>query len=96
MKVLQIAVVCTFGAGSSMLLKLNLENVFSQMGILANIEVDDLSSVKGKHLDMIFSSSALYDQISETIEDKSIKIIPVKNYFDLKGLEKLAKENINI
>lgn len=43
----KIGVCCTFGAGSSLMLKMNLDSVFKKMQYDAEVEVYDISSVTG-------------------------------------------------
>ncbi|NLY90402.1 MAG: PTS sugar transporter subunit IIB [Firmicutes bacterium] len=86
----KIGVCCTFGAGSSMMLKMNLSNVFTKMGLEADIEVYDISGVSGVELDAIYTSAALAPQVASSV--RQIPVIPVVNYFNLEELEQLTKE----
>ena len=86
MSKLRVGVCCTFGAGSSMMLKMNLDGVFNKMGVFADVIVFDISSIKGEKLDAIYTSAALLSQVEQTV-------IPVVNYFDLKGLEDLTNKH---
>ena len=90
----KIAVCCTFGAGSSLMLKMNLDSVFARMGIGADVEVQDISSISGvvNTLDAIYTSTALVAQIEDTVRGTNAVIVPVVNYFDLNGLEALTKK----
>jgi galactitol-specific phosphotransferase system IIB component len=87
----KIGVCCTFGAGSSMMLKMNLDTTFGKMGIRAEVEVYDISGIKGVDLDAIYTSSALAPQVEMSVEGTRTIVIPVINYFDYKGLEELTK-----
>jgi galactitol-specific phosphotransferase system IIB component len=53
---LKVGVCCTFGAGSSMMLKMNLDTTFQKLGIDATVEVYDISGIKGVDLDAIVGS----------------------------------------
>jgi len=88
----KIGVCCTFGAGSSMMLKMNLETVFQRMGLDATVDVYDISGIRGVKLDAVFSSSALISQVEESMQGTDTIIIPVVNYFDSKGLEDLTNQ----
>ena len=90
----KIAVCCTFGAGSSLMLKMNLDSVFSRMGVDAEVEVQDISSISGvlNELDAVYTSTALVPQIEGTVKGTKVVIVPVVNYFDLPGLEALTKK----
>ncbi len=92
----KIGVCCTFGAGSSLMLKMNLDSVFKRMGVNAEVEVFDISSIKGmaSELDAVFTSAALSQEVQSSVDGTNAIVIPVINYFDLDGLEVLAKENL--
>jgi len=96
MEKLKIAVCCTFGAGSSMMLKMNLDSVFSRMGLNADVEVHDISSISGviNGLDAIYTSAALITQIEDTARGTNTVVIPVVDYFNLQKLEELTKEHL--
>jgi len=88
----KIGVCCTFGAGSSLMLKMNLDGVFKKMGLDATVDVYDISGIKGVDLDAIFTSSALAPQVEMSVQGTKTIVVPVVNYFDLKGLEELANQ----
>lgn len=90
MKKYKIGVCCTFGAGSSMMLKMNLESTFSKMGLDASVEVYDVSGICGVELDAIYTSSALAPQVASSVKDTIV--VPVVNYFDLNELETLTQK----
>jgi len=90
----KIGVCCTFGAGSSMMLKMNLETLFQQMGIDASVEVFDISGLSGVELDAVYSSSALISQVESSMQGTDTIVIPVVNYFDAKGLEDLTNKHL--
>lgn len=92
MAMLKVGVCCTFGAGSSLMLKMNLDASFKKLGIDADVVVHDISGIKGVDLDAIFTSSALAPQVESSIEGTSTVVVPVVNYFDFQGLENLIKE----
>lgn len=90
----KIGVCCTFGAGSSLMLKMNLDSVFKKMNLDAEVEVYDISSVTGMKngLDAIFTSTALVSQVQDALKGASTIVVPVVNYFDLGKLEELTRE----
>lgn len=89
---LNVGVCCTFGAGSSMMLKMNLDTMFGKIGVDANVEVYDISGIKGVDLDAIYTSSALAAQVSDSVKEQKTIVVPVVNYFDYAELERLTKE----
>lgn len=92
MKKYQIGVCCTFGAGSSMMLKMNLSQVLKKMGFDASVEVYDISGVTSVELDAIYTSAALAQQVASST--RNVIVIPVVNYFDLAELEDLTKKHL--
>jgi ascorbate PTS system EIIB component len=92
MNKLKIGVCCTFGAGSSLMLKMNLDGVLNKMGILAEITVFDISGIKGEQLDAIYTSSALAPQVTMELMGSEVIVVPVVNYFDLASLENLTNK----
>lgn len=87
MKPIKALVCCTFGAGSSMILKANLDQIFRKIGQAVDIEVTDIGSVSGRNVDVVFTSKSLVQQVSENVGNSAIKIIPIKDYFDFQGME---------
>ena len=72
--------VCSFGVGSSMLLKMSLDKAIKNLGIEAEAENIDLSSARGVACDAIFTSP----QIREEIGDSWGKpVYGVKRYMDV-------------
>lgn len=90
MKSYKIGVCCTFGAGSSMMLKMNLDSTFSKMGVSASAEVYDISGISGVDLDAIYTSTALASQVADSRKD--VIVVPVVNYFDFNELKELTEK----
>lgn len=90
---IKIGVCCTFGVGSSMLLKGNLETVFRKLNEKVEIEVSDISNVNAMNFNVIFTSASLVSQV-ESSAKKGCLVIPVYDYFNMAELEKGAKKAI--
>ena len=90
----KIGVCCTFGAGSSLMLKMNLDSVFKKMNLDAVVEVYDISSITGMKNDLnaIYTSTALVSQVQDALKGAETIVVPVVNYFDLGKLEELTRE----
>ncbi len=90
----KIGVCCTFGAGSSLMLKMNLDSVFKKMNLDAEVEVYDISSITGMKNDLnaIYTSTALVSQVQDALKGAETIVVPVVNYFDLGKLEELTRE----
>ena len=55
--------VCSFGVGSSMLLRLSLEKAIAALGINAEAENIDLSCARGYPFDAVFTSPQIAEEI---------------------------------
>ena len=70
MKRLRIMVVCGFGLGSSMVLRLTLDSVLKESGIDADTFCSDEASSRGEKFDIVFTSQPLahiFDGISKPL-----------------------------
>ncbi|MFP4344401.1 MAG: PTS sugar transporter subunit IIB [Anaerolineales bacterium] len=61
MKKPKVMVVCGFGLGSSMILRLKLDTVLKKHGLAANTFCADAMTAKGEHFDIVFTSKELVD-----------------------------------
>jgi PTS system ascorbate-specific IIB component len=59
MKKLRIMVVCGFGLGSSMVLKLTLDGVLKEAGLQAETFCSDENTCRGETYDIVFTSQPL-------------------------------------
>lgn len=69
--------VCGLGQGSSLILRMTVEEVLGELGIKANVDNTDLGSVSYMRADYIVTNRVFGDQIHNDVP----KII-VENYFD--------------
>lgn len=74
---MDILCVCGLGQGTSLLLRMNVEEVLKEMGIKADVDNTDVSSVSSMRADYIVTNKVFAEQITNNIP----KII-VENYFD--------------
>ena len=58
--------VCSFGVGSSMLLRMSLEKVIQKLGIPAEAENIDLSCARGVPCDAVFTSPQIAEEIGSS------------------------------
>lgn len=70
---LRIMVVCGFGLGSSMVLKLKLDSVLKAHGIKAKTFCSDITSAAGEQYDMVFTSKELLYVFSK--ETKPVVVV---------------------
>jgi PTS system ascorbate-specific IIB component len=96
MKKPRVMVVCGFGLGSSMVLKLTLDGVLREAGIKAETFCSDENTARGENYDIVFTSQPLV----HLFNGKSQPTIVINNFLSkdevrAKGLEiikKLAEE----
>ncbi len=88
---IRMIVVCTFGAGSSLMLRMNIEAALKEMGHSGVIvEVSDLGSAKQRGASAYIVSTMLADNL--TSQNPGAPIIAVRNFYDKKELtDKLAQ-----
>jgi len=87
---LKIIIVCTFGAGSSQLLKMNVDNVLRDLGV-ENISMDvcDSGSYRGEKCDGIITTTAHEDMVQGHPYAKAY--VSVKGIFNTADIEEKVK-----
>ncbi|OOM76621.1 PTS sugar transporter subunit IIB [Clostridium sp. BL-8] len=88
---MNIMTVCGMGMGSSLILKMNVDDILKKNGIKADVEACDLGSVNGKATDLVITTYELKSQI----EDKGFNVVYVHNVVDKKSIEEIVLEAIN-
>jgi len=86
---LKVITVCGFGLGSSMLLKMKVEEVFKKHDIQANVETCDVGSAPSMPVDVIFTSYELGEKMKEQTQTP---IVMVKNFMDTTEIETAGLE----
>lgn len=72
--------VCSFGVGSSMILRLSLEKAIRNLGLDAEAENIDLSSARGVPCDAVFTSPEIAEEIGASWGKP---VYGVRRYMDL-------------
>lgn len=89
----KILAVCGFGVGSSMILKMKIEEVLKANGLEAEVFTTDVSSATSTPCDIIFTSKELEKSITGKV---NVPVIAIKNFIDKKEIEekglKILKE----
>ena len=90
---LKVMAVCGFGVGSSMLLKMKIDEVFKKHNIEAEVFTADITTASSSECDMIFTSKELFDQLEAKVKIPVIQInnFMNKNEIEEKGLPILEK-----
>lgn len=85
---LRIATVCGVGMGTSLLLKMNVQDVCRQLGVQAEVEHMDVTQAKGARVDVIIASASL----AADLGDLGKPILPVRNFMDKDEIRQRLEE----
>lgn len=86
----KILCVCGLGQGTSLILRMNVEQALNEKNIMADVEHIDLSSASSMSADYIFTSN----ELAESLQDHPAKVVIVNNYFDMDEINSAIEENI--
>ena len=76
---LKIATVCGFGVGSSLVLKMQIDDVLRKLGVDAEVTPCDITSVTGENCQIIFTSEEFAIQLRQTL---SIPVVEVRDFLN--------------
>lgn len=84
---MKILCVCGLGQGSSLILRMNVEDILKSKKIPADVDNTDASSASFERCDYIITSG----EIAESINNPNARIIIVSNYFNRAIIENEIK-----
>ncbi len=89
---MKIVAVCGMGIGTSVMLKINIENALQELGIDADVEASDISTAKGAagNADLVLTS----EELAHDLAGLDCPVVVVNNFFD--NDEVIAKLRDNI
>ncbi|MBA4493537.1 PTS sugar transporter subunit IIB [Paenactinomyces guangxiensis] len=87
---MKILCVCGLGQGTSLILRMNVENVLKQLGIQAEVEHVDVSTASGLAADLIITSN----ELAQSLAGHTAKIVIVNNYFDTGEIKTALQSHI--
>ena len=92
MNKLRIATVCGVGMGSSLILRMTVEDVLKEMGVEASVTATDASSVRSEGADIILG------QAMHTVELESVApaVVAVRNFVDKAEVRSALEMALNI
>ncbi|MGL5955466.1 MAG: PTS sugar transporter subunit IIB [Brevinema sp.] len=95
MRIIKIVTVCSFGIGTSMILKMKVEEAFKEYGFLFEVEASDLVSAAGINCDLYFTSTAMGQELKSLVHKEIILINNFMNIVEIqeKGLPILERLN---
>ncbi|NLM61769.1 MAG: PTS sugar transporter subunit IIB [Clostridiales bacterium] len=80
---IRIQAVCGFGCGSSLLLRIKIEEVLKENNLSATVFCGDLGTCLSQQCDAIFIS----EELSERIMNRAkVPVIPIRNFMNKKEL----------
>lgn len=86
----KILAVCGLGQGTSLILRMNIEQVLNDLGVNADVEHVDVSSASGMSSDLIVTSA----ELAKTLEGHQSDIVIVNNYFDLEEIKQALQNRV--
>lgn len=87
----KVLTVCGLGQGTSLILKMNVEQAFNDKGVRVDVENTDLSSASGMSADYIFTSK----ELAESLKDHNARVIVINNFFDMEEITSAVSETTN-
>ncbi len=88
---MKVLTVCGLGQGTSLILKMNVEQALREKGIRADVEHTDVSTASSINADYIITSN----ELSEGLIGHPAKIIIVNNYFDMEEINQAIEQNVD-
>lgn len=76
---MKILAVCGLGQGSSLILRMTIEDALKKLGIEADVDHMDLGIAQNENADYILTNQELADSMKET----KAKVLIVQNFFDI-------------
>lgn len=84
MKKLEVMVVCGFGIGSSMILKMKIDDLVKANELQANVFTADIGTAAGTPCDVIFTSNEFADSLKDKVK---VPAVIIKNFISKKEIE---------
>lgn len=88
---LKILTVCGVGMGSSLMLRMTVEEVLKRMGISAKVEATDVSSARSMQADVIIAQ----DMHAEGFVGRAPVVVGIVNFMDKDGLQEQLTEQFD-
>ncbi len=92
MEDIKIQAVCGFGCGSSLFLRIKMEEVLKENNLKATVFCGDVGTCLSQPCDAIFISEELFSRIEGRTK---ITVVPIKNLMDKNEITKKTMEFMN-
>jgi len=89
MRDIKIQIVCGFGCGTSLFLKIKLDEVIKGIGREANVFCSDVATCLTQNCDAIFISEDLADRVRDLAK---VPVVVITNFMDKKEVEEKTAE----
>ena len=91
---MKIIAVCGMGIGTSVLLKMNIDNALEKLGVDADVEAADISTARGaaSMADLVMTSAELVDQLG----DVDVPVVVVDNFVDAAEVEAKLVDQLDL
>lgn len=86
----KILTVCGLGQGTSLILKMNVEQAMNDKGHSVDVEHTDLSAASSMNADYIFTSN----ELSVSLGEHNAKVIVVNNFFDMEEINEGIDQHV--
>ncbi|WP_017548293.1 PTS sugar transporter subunit IIB [Salinicoccus carnicancri] len=87
----KVLTVCGLGQGTSLILKMNVEQALADNGYQADVENTDLSAASSMNADYIFTSN----EIAESLKEHTAKVIIINSFFDMEEIIEAVQQNVD-
>jgi PTS system ascorbate-specific IIB component len=81
---MKIVTICGMGVGTSVIAKMNVENLLRKLNLDGDVQSCDIGSVTSTDADIYVTTKEIYESLPDTIKNKTIKI---SNFVLMKEVE---------
>ncbi len=91
---MKIIAVCGMGIGTSIILKMNIDNALARLGVDADVEASDISAARGaaSSADLVMTSSELVEQLGQI----DAPIVIVDDFTSINEIEAKLVEELDL
>lgn len=87
---IKVLAVCGLGQGTSLILKMNIEQVLTEQGVQAEVEHVDVSTASSMTADLIVTSK----ELAQTLQNHGNHVVTVQNFFDVEEIRSALREHL--
>ncbi|MGL5955723.1 MAG: PTS sugar transporter subunit IIB [Brevinema sp.] len=84
MKTIKIVTVCGFGIGTSIILKMKVEEAFKDSGLSLDVEASDVTGAPSITCDIYFTSNEIGEQLKPSVQKDVVMITDFMNIKEIK------------